>query len=119
MLVATSAGLHTDAYLTVTELILTNAPGFTGTQHPRIRADMAFHETPNGGGVWSFSSISYCGSLSHNSYGNNISKLTANVLDHFAVDGPLPRPDPAEVRPRGRFDSTPALNYHLPEDTPP
>jgi N,N-dimethylformamidase len=67
----------------VTELILTNAPGFTGTQHPRIRADMAFHETPNGGGVWSFSSISYCGSLSHNNYDNNIPKLTANVLNHF------------------------------------
>ena len=119
MLVATSAGLHTDAYLTVTELILTNAPGYTGTQHPRIRADMAFHETPNGGGVWSFSSISYCGSLSHNGYRNNISKLTANVLDHFAADGPLPQPAASEVRPRGRFDSTPALNYHLPEDVTP
>ena len=116
LLVATSAGLHTDAYLTVTELILTNAPGHTGTQNPRIRADMAFHETPNGGGVWSFSSISYCGSLSHNDYDNNISKLTANVLDHFAQDGPLPAPDAAEVRVRGRFSSTPALNYHLPEE---
>ncbi|MET0454216.1 MAG: N,N-dimethylformamidase beta subunit family domain-containing protein [Mycobacterium sp.] len=115
LLVATSAGLHTDAYLTVTELILTNAPGFTGTQHPRIRADMAFHETLNGGGVWSFSSISYCGSLSHNGYDNNISKLTANVLDHFMRDGPLPTPGESEIRPRGRFDSTPALNYHLPE----
>jgi N,N-dimethylformamidase len=115
LLVATSAGLHTDAYLTVTELILTNSPGHTGTQNPRIRADMAFHETPNGGGVWSFSSISYCGSLSHNNYDNNISKLTANVLNHFMQDGPLPAPDAAEVYPRGRFESTPALNYHLPE----
>jgi len=115
LLVATSAGLHTDAYLTVTELILTNAPGHTGTQHPRIRADMAFHETPNGGGVWSFSSISYCGSLSHNNYDNNISKLTANVLERFAQDGPLPAPDASEIRARGRFESTPALNYHLPE----
>jgi N,N-dimethylformamidase len=116
LLVATSAGLHTDAYLTVTELILTNAPGHTGTQHPRIRADMAFHETPNGGGVWSFSSISYCGSLSHNNYDNNISKLTANVLERFAQDGPLPAPDASEIRARGRFESTPALNYHLPEE---
>ena len=116
LLVATSAGLHTDAYLTVTELILTNSPGHTGTQNPRIRADMAFHETPNGGGVWSFSSISYCGSLSHNNYDNNISKLTGNVLDHFMQDGPLPAAAAAEIRPRGRFASTPALNYHLPED---
>lgn len=117
LLVATSAGLHTDAYLTVTELILTNAPGHTGTQNPRIRADMAFHETPNGGGVWAFSSISYCGSLSHNGYDNNISKLTSNVLDHFMADGPLPAPDASQVRPRGRFESTPALNFHLPEES--
>jgi N,N-dimethylformamidase len=116
LLVATSAGLHTDAYLTVTELILTNAPGHTGTQNPRIRADMAFHETPNGGAVWAFSSISYCGSLSHNDYDNNISRLTANVLNHFMQDGPLPAPDSTQIYPRGRFDSTPALNFHLPEE---
>ncbi len=77
---------------------------------------MAFHETPNGGGVWAFSSISYCGSLSHNGYDNNISKLTANVLDHFMVDGPLPSPDPSQIRSRGRFTSTPALNFEQPED---
>lgn len=118
LLVATSAGLHTDAYLTVTELILTNAPGHTGTQNPRIRADMAFHETPNGGAVWAFSSISYCGSLSHNNYDNNISTLTANVLNHFAQDGPLPEPDPAQIHARGRFDATPALNFQFPEDVP-
>jgi N,N-dimethylformamidase len=100
----------------VTELILTNSPGHTGTQNPRIRADMAFHETPNGGGVWSFSSISYCGSLSHNNYDNNISTLTGNVLNHFMQDGPLPTPDAAEVHARGRFASTPALNFHLPGD---
>lgn len=116
LLVATSAGLHTDAYLTVTELILTNAPGHTGTQNPRIRADMAFHETPNGGAVWAFSSISYCGSLSHNNYANNISTLTANVLNRFMQDGPLPAPDASQVRARGRFSSTPALNFHLPEE---
>ncbi len=114
LLVATSAGLHTDAYLTVTELILTNTAGHTGTQNPRIRADMAFHETPNGGGVWSFSSISYCGSLSHNNYDNNISTLTGNVLNRFMRDGPLPAADPVEIRSRGRFESTPAQNYHLP-----
>ncbi|MDT5130343.1 MAG: hypothetical protein QOH54_5987, partial [Mycobacterium sp.] len=69
-----------------------------------------------GGGVWSFSSISYCGSLSHNNYDNNISTLTANVLNRFAQDGPLPAPDASGIRTRGRFESTPALNYHLPEE---
>ena len=47
---------------------------------------------------------------------NNISKLTANVLNHFMQDGPLPTPDASEIRCRGRFESTPALNYHLPAE---
>ncbi|MDT5298660.1 MAG: hypothetical protein QOG79_1902, partial [Mycobacterium sp.] len=46
----------------------------------------------------------------------NISTLTANVLNRFAQDGPLPAPDASGIRTRGRFESTPALNYHLPEE---
>lgn len=112
LLVGTSAGLHTDAYLLVTELFLTNYPGLNGTQHPRVRGDLAFHETPNGGAVFAFSSIAYCGSLSHNNYDNNISRLTANVLNRFAEDGPLSDPSPDAVAVRGRADSDPGLNYH-------
>ena len=76
----------------------------------------ASSQTPCGGAVWAFSSISYCGSLSHNNYDNNISRLTANVLNHFAQDGPLPEPDPAQIHARGRFDTTPALNFQFPEE---
>ena len=111
LLVATSAGLHTDAYLLVTELFADQRAGPSGTQHPRVRGDMAYHETPNGGAVFAFSSISYCGSLSHNGYDNNISRLTANVLDRFMQDGPLPAPPPDAITPRGRLESDPDLNY--------
>jgi N,N-dimethylformamidase len=111
LLVATSAGLHTDAYLLVTELFGINEAGLSGTQHPRVRGDMAYHETPNGGAVFAFSSIAYCGSLSHNGYDNNISRLTANVLDRFMQDGPLPAPPPDAISPRGRLESDPDLNY--------
>jgi len=44
---------------------------------------MLFYETPAGGAVFSTSSISWSGSLSHNNYKNNVSKITANVLERF------------------------------------
>ena len=41
---------------------------------------------PNGGAVFSTGSIAWCGSLSHNDYDNNVSRITENVLRRF-VDG--------------------------------
>ncbi len=38
------------------------------------------------------------------------------VLNHFMQDGPLPASDASEIRSRGRFESTPALNQHMPEE---
>ena len=49
-----------------------------------IHADMAYYETPSDGAVFSVGSITYCGSLSHNNYDNNISRITENVLRRFA-----------------------------------
>lgn len=88
-IVAASQG-HTDGYLEVTEELFFNVPGSGGTQNAKVRADIVYFPTNNGGAVWSCSSISYCGSLSHDNYENNISTLTANVLDQFASDGPAP-----------------------------
>ncbi|SNB78804.1 N,N-dimethylformamidase [Arboricoccus pini] len=106
--VATSAGRHTEAYLLVMEYYGLSQPGIDGTQHPRVRADLAFHETPNGGACFAFSSIAYCGSLPWNEGRNNISRLTKNVLDRFMQDGPLPPPPPEAIKPRGRADYDPA-----------
>lgn len=89
LLVAASAG-HTEAYAEVTEELFFNVPGTTGTQNARVRGDIVYFPTANGGGVWSVSSIAYAGSLSHNSYDNNISRLTSNVLSRFAEDRPAP-----------------------------
>lgn len=110
LVAATSAGRHTDGYLLVMEDFGFNQAGLTGTEHPRVRSDIAFHETPNGGACFAFSSIAYCGSLSHNNYDNNISRLTKNVLDRFMQDGPLPPPPEEAVIPRGRADYDPELN---------
>ena len=60
-----------------------------GDQNPRVRADMAFGETPAGGALFATSSIAWCGSLSHNSYDNNVSRITANVLRRFLDPAPF------------------------------
>ena len=102
--VATSAGRHTEAYLLVMEDYGFSQAGIDGTQHPRVRSDIAFHETPNGGAVFAFSSIAFCGALPWNNGDNNISKLVGNVLNRFMQDGPLPPPPESEIRPRGRAE---------------
>lgn len=83
--VATSAN-HTHAYQEVVERLYFNAPGTGGGESVNVRADIVYCPASNGGATWSVSSIAYCGSLSHNGYDNNISRLTANVLSTFAKD---------------------------------
>ena len=108
--VATSAGRHTEAYLLVTEDFGFNQQGLDGTVHPRVRGDIAFHETPNGGACFAFSSIAFCGSLPWNEGKNNVSTLVKNVLDRFSMDGPLPSAPAEAVKHRGRADyESPAL----------
>jgi N,N-dimethylformamidase len=80
---ATSQGRHTDIYLVVCEELLVTYPGLGGTENELVRADMVFYETPKGGAVWSSSSIAWSGSLSHEKYKNNVSRITKNVLDRF------------------------------------
>ena len=63
--------------------------GADGTVNPLVRSDMVFFETENGGAVFSTGSIAWCGSLSHDGYGNNVSRITDNVLRRFAADGPI------------------------------
>ena len=89
LVLATSAGVHTDLYLLVCEELLATYPGLGGTENPLVRADMVFYETPHGGAVWSTGSIAWAGSLSHNQYDNNVSRITHNVLQRFVDPTPL------------------------------
>ena len=50
---------------------------------PNLCADIVYFETPRNGAVFSTGSITWCGSLSHNQYDNNISRMTENVLRRF------------------------------------
>lgn len=110
LIVATSAGRHTEGYLLVMEDYGFSQQGIDGTQHPRVRSDIAYHETPNGGACFAFSSIAFCGSLPWNEGKNNISKLVGNVLNRFMKDGPLPPAPQAAIVHRGRADYDPPMN---------
>ena len=47
---------------------------------------MVLIEYPNGGAVFSVGSITWCACLFHNSYDNNVSRVTKNVFDGFASE---------------------------------
>lgn len=83
-LVLASSEKHSAAHVVAVEDIYNNYLGADGEQNTLVRADMTFFETPSGGGVFSTGSISWSGSLWHNHYDNNISRITYNVLKRFS-----------------------------------
>jgi len=88
-LVLASSENHTPVYMVVLEEILINAPGLCNGESDLVRADMIFFETPSGGAVFATSSIAWAGSLSHNNYQNNVSRITGNVLNRFLDQKPF------------------------------
>ena len=85
VVVATSEALS-DSYYPGPEDIDNASPLIDASQNPNIRADMTFFETPHGGAVFSTGSIAWIGSLSWNSFNNNVSRVTENVLRRFLDD---------------------------------
>jgi N,N-dimethylformamidase len=88
-LLLASSENHTATYLLVVEDILFNFLGTDGTQNELVRGDLVFFETPNGGAVFSVSSMAWAGSLFHNEYDNNVSHITENVLRRFLDPTPF------------------------------
>ena len=92
-LLAHSEG-HNDIFVSVTEESTFNARGYTqggtGDNNPWTRADIVYYKTPNDGAVFSVGSMSWCGSLQHNDYKNNVSQIMQNVLNGFLKAGALP-----------------------------
>ncbi|MBT4907464.1 MAG: hypothetical protein HON62_11320 [Rhodospirillaceae bacterium] len=70
-----------------------NHAALGGDLNPNVRADMTFFETPGGGAVFSVGSIAWPGSLPHNGYDNNVSRICENVLGRFVDDTPFAMPD--------------------------
>jgi len=85
LVLATTDGFS-DVYQHVIEEVLLNDGLQGGTVNPLVRGDMVYYEGPNNGAVFSTGSISWCGSLSHNNYNNDVSKITDNVLKRFVSE---------------------------------
>jgi N,N-dimethylformamidase len=83
VVLATSAGRHSDHFQRAVEELEATLPGQGGTESPEVRADMTYFETPQGGAVFSVGSISWSASLSHNGFDNNVARVTKNVLLRF------------------------------------
>jgi N,N-dimethylformamidase len=88
---ASSVG-HSNYVMLVPEEIGSSAPNMSGRDNEKVRADVTFFETVGGGAVFSTGSISWAGSLSHNNYDNNVSRMTENVLRRFVDPAPFAMP---------------------------
>jgi N,N-dimethylformamidase len=88
LVVATATDFSAAFHWVKEELTHTHS-AITGETSPFVRCDMVFYETPRGGAVFSTSSIAWAGSLAHNGYDNNVSRLTENVVRRFLDPTPL------------------------------
>ena len=88
-LVLASSENLTGLYFPPPEEVNNLLPNLAAPQNPNARGDMVFFETPEGGAVFSTSSISWAGSLAHNGYDNNVSRITENVVRRFLDPKPL------------------------------
>jgi len=81
--VLASSEQHGDDFILVPEEMLTHITTLPGVPSDElIRADIVWFETPSGGAVFSVGSITFCGSLPHQNFNNNISQLLLNVTHH-------------------------------------
>ncbi len=84
VVVASSEGHDPETFVLVPEEHLTHVATWSGEpQADLIRADMTYLDHPGGGAVFSTGSITFCGSLAHNGYDNNISRILSNVVERF------------------------------------
>jgi N,N-dimethylformamidase len=81
---------HSPMMLLVNEEFGVVPANIGGDVNPRVHADLAFGETPAGGALFATGSIAWCGSLSHDGYDNNVSRITWNVLRRFLAADPFP-----------------------------
>ncbi|MEX0809437.1 MAG: N,N-dimethylformamidase beta subunit family domain-containing protein [Dongiaceae bacterium] len=91
-LVVALADNFSHAYHWVKEEFNHTQSAINGETQKMVRCDMVFFECPNGGAVFSTSSISWGGSLSHNGYKNNVSQIMENVVRRFLDPTPFPPP---------------------------
>src|SRR5262249_54133555 len=82
LLLATASGYPMAVQIVIEDLQQLSTSLFK-QQHPLVKSDIVYFETPNDGAVFSAGAITWCGGLSHNNYDNNVSRITENVLRRF------------------------------------
>ncbi len=83
-LIAVSEG-HGPSFLTCPEEILTwTSPLNAGRPHAGIHSHMIYTPPGSLGGLFSVGSITFIGSLPHNNYNNDISRILENCIRHFS-----------------------------------
>jgi N,N-dimethylformamidase len=88
-LVVARSEAHSYFYLLVPEETVFHHPAINGLENDSVRAEMVFFETTNGGAVFSTGSITWAGSLAHDGYDNNVSRITDNVVRRFSDATPF------------------------------
>jgi N,N-dimethylformamidase len=88
-LIIATATEFSSAYHWMKEELTHTHSAINGETCPFVRSDMVFYETPNGGAVFSVSSIAWAGALAHADYTNNVSRITENVIRRFLEPAPL------------------------------
>jgi N,N-dimethylformamidase len=83
LILATASGFSDDAQVVAEQISYMDALQSRATS-PLVRCDMVLLDYPHGGAVFAVGSVAWCGALSYNGYENNVSRITHNVLSHFA-----------------------------------
>ncbi|MCV9961935.1 N,N-dimethylformamidase large subunit [Pararhizobium sp. BT-229] len=86
-IVAFSEGHGPSFHTTFEELLLPDVFDGAPRAHGGISANIVYGRSETGGGLFAVGSITFCGSLSHNNYDNNVSRLLENCLRRFLADG--------------------------------
>lgn len=86
--VLASSGRLSDNYQRVVEEVHATSRFEGGLSCDEVRSDVVIFETGKGGTIFSTGSISWCSTLSWNGYDNDVSRLTANVIDHILAKSP-------------------------------
>jgi N,N-dimethylformamidase len=86
--IATSAG-HSDDMLEARENFNMTSRILGGARNPKIHSDLVIVPRENDGAVFSTGSISFSGSLSHDGWDNDVSRLLGNVFDRFVSGAPV------------------------------
>ena len=88
---------HSPTFKIAPEEILTwLLPADPAREYEGMRAHMIYGVSPNGGGLFAVGSISFLGSLSHNRYDNDISRILENCLNRFCGASAAVRRSPSE-----------------------